>query len=198
MAFQKDRSLRQIDAVDFPTHFMPVREKRRLYHRHTRDQRDRDRNGTGATGHKQLNPDRYEFLVYRLLRNGLEAGDLYRPTSVRFRSFEDDLIDEQEWQQNKATLLTETGLSSLLQPIQEHLADLECQLEERIAAVNARISAGENSHFQIKGKSRDKGGGQPHAPDALDPAVSQKHRAYQPPCVRHARPGQYCQSAPFR
>ncbi len=159
MAFQKDRSLRQIDAVDFPTHFMPVRDKRCLYHRHTRDQRDRDRNGTGATGHKQLNPDRYEFLVYRLLRNGLEAGDLYCPTSVRFRSFEDDLIDEQEWQQNKATLLTETGLSSLLQPIQEHLADLECQLEERIAAVNARISAGENSHFQIKGKSRDKGGG---------------------------------------
>jgi len=39
-----------------------------------------------------------------------------------------------------------------MQPIQEHLAELECQLEERIVSVNHRIAAGENSSFQIKGK----------------------------------------------
>ncbi len=154
-AFQKDRSLQQIGPVDFPTNFMPLRDKRYIYYRHHRDQHDEG----GRNGHKQLSPDRYEFLVYRLLRNGLEAGDLYCPTSVRFRSFEDDLIDEQEWQQNKTTLLTETGLASLLQPIPEHLADLQWQLEDRIVAVNARIAAGENSHFLIKGKGKGKSGG---------------------------------------
>lgn len=153
MAFQKDRSLQQIDQEDFPTHFMPIRDKRYLYQRH-----HRDRDATGAAGHKQIIPDRYEFLVYRLLRNGLEAGDLYCRDSVRFRSFEDDLIDEQEWQQNKAALLTDTGLAGLLQPIREHLADLQCQLEDRIVAVNGRIAAGENSHFQIKGKGKGKSG----------------------------------------
>jgi len=39
--------------------------------------------------------DRYEFLVYRLLREGLEAGDLHCHDSTRFRSFDDDLVDEE-------------------------------------------------------------------------------------------------------
>ena len=97
----------------------------------------------------QFRPDRYEFLVYRQLRNGLEAGDLFCRDSVRFRSFEDDLLDDQQWA-NKATLLAETGVAILTQPIQEHLAALERDLEERLVAVNARIAAGENAAFQIK------------------------------------------------
>ena len=147
LAFQKDRPLRLIDPADIPCRFIPIRDKRYLYHRSPSDTRDN-------ADHKQIIPDRYEFLVYSLLRNGLEAGDLFCRDSVRFRSFEDDLIDGQEWQQNKAALLSETGLSMLLEPIQKHLADLECQLEERIVAVNQRITTGENSHFQIKGKGK--------------------------------------------
>lgn len=46
-------------------------------------------------------PDKYEFLVYRLLRNYLEAGDIYVSDSKRFRSFEDDLIPLKTWQANK-------------------------------------------------------------------------------------------------
>ena len=45
--------------------------------------------------------DRYEFLVYRLLRNRLEAGDIFCRDSIRFRSFEDDLIDDLQWQQKE-------------------------------------------------------------------------------------------------
>jgi len=37
----------------------------------------------------------------------------------------------------------------LRQPIAEHLADLERQLEERLQAVNHRIAAGATPHFQI-------------------------------------------------
>jgi hypothetical protein len=56
------------------------------------------------------------FLVYRLLRNGLEAGDIFYRDRVRFRSFEDDLLDDQQWQQ-KEKLMTDTGLIILKQPI---------------------------------------------------------------------------------
>jgi len=42
-------------------------------------------------GTEALLPDRYEFFVYRQLRQGLEAGDVFCRDSVRFRSFEDDL-----------------------------------------------------------------------------------------------------------
>ncbi len=134
-AFQQDRSLRQIESADFPTDFFSVREKRYLYQRN-------------ETDGKHLIPDRYEFLVYRLVRHRLEAGDLFCRDSVHFRSFEDDLVDDQQWA-NKAVLLAQTGLALLAQPIQDHLAELKCQLEERIRAVNQRISAGENSHFHL-------------------------------------------------
>ncbi len=138
--FQHARSLRQIDPADLPVRCVPLRDKPYMYAR-------------DAAGQKQFKPDRYEFLVYRLLRNGLEAGDLFCRTSVRFRSFEDDLLDDQQWQQ-KDVLLAETGVALLTKPIREHLAELERDLEERIVAVNGRIAAGENSAFQIKHQGR--------------------------------------------
>jgi len=43
-------------------------------------------------GKNRIHPDKYEFLVYRLLGNHIEAGDIYVRDSLRFRSFEDDLL----------------------------------------------------------------------------------------------------------
>ena len=141
-AFQKDRSLRQIESDDFPTDCFSVREKRYLYQR---DETDR----------KHIIPDRYEFLVYRLMRHRLEAGDLFCRDSVHFRSFEDDVVDDQQWA-NKDTLLAQTGLALLAQPIQDHLDALKGQLEERIGTVNQRISAGENSHLHLTATGKRK------------------------------------------
>ena len=101
-----------------------------------------------AQRHRSLRPDRYEFFIYRQLRQGLEAGDVFCRDSVRFRSFEDDLVDERQWQ-DKEKLIAETGLSLLRRPIGEQLAELEQQLEGRIAEVNRRIAARENAHFEL-------------------------------------------------
>ena len=68
---------------------------------------------------------------------------------MRFRSFEDDLLDDQRWQ-DKDTLMTNTGLAILEQPIRDHLAELEERLEARLQEVNQRIAAGENPHFEVK------------------------------------------------
>src|SRR5258708_2516795 len=114
--FQKDRSLRQIESDDFPTDCFSVREKRYLY------QRD-------ETDEKHIIPDRYEFLVYRLVRHRLEAGDLFCRDSVHFRSFEDDILDHHQTA-NKDGVLTQTRSALLQQPIQDHLDALKCQLEE--------------------------------------------------------------------
>jgi len=139
-AFANERSLSQIAQRDFPTRLLPVRDKRYMYQH-------------GEENHKQLVPDRYEFLVYRLIRNYLEAGDLFCRTSVRFHSFEDDLLSDKQWS-NKEARIAEAGLSVLSQPIREHLAELERQLEEQLVAVNKRIEAGENEHFQMSGKGK--------------------------------------------
>jgi TnpA family transposase len=135
-AFEKGRTLSQSPAHAFPTRFIPDNQRRYIF---TQD----------ANGQRVVTADRYEFLVYRLLRQRLEAGDIFCCDSVRFRSFEDDLIDDQRWQQ-KTALIESTGLGILQQPIREHLAALEQQLESRIARVNQRIESGENAHFKIK------------------------------------------------
>jgi TnpA family transposase len=140
--FQKDRSLRQIESGDFPTDFFPARDKRYLYQRNETDQ-------------KHIIADRYEFLVYRLVRHRLEAGDLFCRDSVHFRSFEDDLVDDQQWA-NKDVLLAQAGVALLAQPIGDHLDALKCQLEERLSTVNQRISAGENSHLHITTRGKRK------------------------------------------
>ena len=69
---------------------------------------------------KRLEVDRYEFLLYRLLRNALEAGDVFLQDSNEFRRFEDDLISDERWK-DKTSLLKETGAPLLLTPIEETL-----------------------------------------------------------------------------
>jgi Tn3 transposase DDE domain len=137
--FRKGQALGHVPSARVPLHFVPESSKRYLY-------------GQNSQGQRQLLPNRYEFLVSRLLRNGLESGDVFCRESVRFRSFEDDLLDDHQWQQ-KEQLLIETGLSLLRQPIQEHLAALEHQLETRLAEVNQRIASGENAYVQLNSRN---------------------------------------------
>jgi hypothetical protein len=60
--------------------------------------------------------DKYEFLVYRMLRNRLEAGDIYVSDSLRFRSFDEDLIPQPQWQQHKERILRDADVPALAQP----------------------------------------------------------------------------------
>jgi TnpA family transposase len=132
-AFAKGRPLSQYPAGALPVRFIPDTATRYLY-------------APGAGGNRQLFVDRYEFLVYRLLRQGLEAGHVLCRDSVRFRSFADALLDDQTWQ-NKDTLIAHTGLPVLTQPIRAHGAELAQQLERRLVEVKARIASGDNQHF---------------------------------------------------
>jgi TnpA family transposase len=93
--------------------------------------------------------DRYEFLVYRLLRDGLEAGDLHCRDSARFRSFDDDLVDEATFDR-RAELLPRHGLEVAARPIREQLEELRTLLEERFESVNRRILAGENAFVRVQ------------------------------------------------
>ncbi len=132
-AFEKGRPLSQYSALALPLRFIPDTAKRYLY--------------APDADERRLLSDRYEFLVYRLLRHGLEAGNVFCRDSVRFRSFEDDLLDDEAWQ-DKDKLIANTGLPLLKQPIREHLAELEQQLEDRLVEVNERITSGDNQHFK--------------------------------------------------
>lgn len=129
-------SLGKRDPEAFPSRWLPVRQKRYLY---TQE----------PGGRKQLIPDRYEFLTYQRVRNGVEAGDVVCHCSVQFRSFEDDLLSDAQWQAN-AGLLTASGRTVLDRPIREQLAELEVELEALIQEVNARIADGSNTHITVR------------------------------------------------
>jgi hypothetical protein len=135
-AFGKGKPLGQYPLKAFPTGFVPESAKRYLY---AKDEH----------GRKRLIPDRYEFLVYRELKHGVDAVDISCRDSVRFRSFEDDLVDGGLWRRDKEKLIAETGLPILKTPIREHLASLKEMVEGRLIEVNRHILSGENEHFKI-------------------------------------------------
>lgn len=111
--------------------------------------------GHAIDGSKHIIADRYEFQIYRLLRDNLDAGNISCRESVRHRSLEDDLVDDVTWRNDKAKLIAESGSPILQQPFEEHLTELLELLETRIIQVNARIAAGENKHFKVTRRGRE-------------------------------------------
>jgi TnpA family transposase len=93
--------------------------------------------------------DRYEFMVYRQLRDGLEAGDLHCRDSARFRSFDDDLVDDETFKR-RAELFPRHGLENAARPLREQLEELRELVEERFESVNRRILAGENRFVRVQ------------------------------------------------
>jgi hypothetical protein len=90
--FDKGKTLARFSFEQMPKAFIPQGVKPYLY------QKDKD-------GNRSIHPDKYEFLVYRLLRNRLEAGDIYISDSLRFRSFDEDLIPKDIWKQDRQIIL---------------------------------------------------------------------------------------------
>ncbi len=133
--FGKQQSLRQVKEEKFPIGFIDERVKRYLYP-----------NGT-------LDPDRYEFLVYRKLKEQLESGDVYVSDSLNYKSFEQDLISADQWTTNRDQLLQSLELPRLSQPIERILQELEAQLNRSYRLVNERISTRENEHIKIQEKA---------------------------------------------
>ncbi|HTF64356.1 MAG TPA: hypothetical protein VK638_16860, partial [Edaphobacter sp.] len=135
---RQGKSLRQVKQSDFPISIFAKAVQRYMY---SLAEKRKD---------KRLDVDRYEFLVYRLLRKALEAGNVYVRDSNDFRSFEDDLIGDERWR-DKDAVLREIGAPVLLTPIEETLSTLHTELEDRFERVNQRIETGDNKHIKITG-----------------------------------------------
>jgi TnpA family transposase len=92
----------------------------------------------------------------------VEGGDIFCRDSVRFRSINDDLIDEELWRTSKEELIAKAGLDILCQPIGKHLAELKERLETRLSEVNRRIATGLPifRHYDIGGALHSSSDGQ--------------------------------------
>ena len=135
---RQGKSPRQAKPAEFPTGILTKAVQRYMY------------TAAGKRKDKRLEVDRYEFLVYRLLRNALEAGNVYVRDSNGFRSFEDDLIRAERWK-DKDAVLREIGAPILLAPIEETLAAFRTELEAKFESMNKRIENGGNKHIKVTG-----------------------------------------------
>ena len=131
---------RQIDPATFPVDLIPKRLRSYLF---------TVQEGKGQV--KRLDVDRYEFLVYRLLCDALDAGDVFVKDSNEFRRFEDDLISDERWR-DKEAVLRDLDAPILQAPIEETLAALRTQLDAKFRSVNSRITKGDNTHITVRGK----------------------------------------------
>ena len=142
--FRKNKVLKQIKDDEFPKEIISSKFKPYLFDTQL------DNSSGKRRKLKRVNADRYEILVYRLLRNGLESGDIFFKDSGRYKSFEDDLIDLARWR-NKEQLLKQLSLPVLSEPIEQQLEKLKQTLESKLAEVNRRILEGENKHIKVTG-----------------------------------------------
>jgi len=138
------KSLRQADVNAFTTALIPKHLKRYLFCKTEAGEKE-----------KVLDLDRYEILIYQLLRNALESGDLYVNHSNEFRRFEDDLISDERWA-NRDELLADIGLPMLLTPIENTLANFRQTVESRFQTVNQRIADSVNQHIKVVGQGEKK------------------------------------------
>ena len=123
---RQDKSPRQANPALFPTTLIPKKLQRYLF-------------AKGAAKEKRLEVDRYEFLIYRLLRNSLEAGDIFVQDSIEFRRFEDDLISETRWQ-DRDKILQEIGAPVLLTPIAGNVAGFP-------GCPRSQVPSGQQTHY---------------------------------------------------
>ena len=98
-AFSTGRQNRHVD-----TALIPERQRRYLF----------------EAGSAHL--DRYEFLIYRQLRDRIESGDLFCAESSRYRSFQDDLVDDKTWAEKDVLL---PRLVAITAPISTQLGRAE-------------------------------------------------------------------------
>lgn len=98
---------------------------------------------------------RYEFLMLQTIRNKIDSGDIFVPDSFTFKSFDQDLIPKQYWEENGETILDDIDVPKLKQPVSELLEELKQKVEAKFKKVNQSILKGENKYVKISGKRAD-------------------------------------------
>jgi TnpA family transposase len=135
---REGRAPRQIDPTSFPTAFIPKTLRKHVF-------------ATGPEGKRQLIVDRWEFMVYSELCEAVGAGNICIRQSNEWRSFEDDLIDEERWKLEKEAILAKLNAPILNIPIQITLDALRIELEAKYKRVNERIQNRDNEHIRLRG-----------------------------------------------
>ena len=90
-----------------------------------------------------VNSQRFEFYLYQRVFNMISSHRIYVNESAENKRLEDDLIPQKDWK-NKESIIQKTGLSKLINPINDTLLDLTNKLQTQIGCVTSNINNGAN------------------------------------------------------
>jgi hypothetical protein len=143
--FPKGRKEREAMAANFPEEIIPKMLRRYLL------EKEEDISAKTKRKINGINLDKFEFLVYKQLCEGLESGRIFCKDSISFKSLEQDLITPDQWKERKS-LVQNLSAPGFHQPFKKMLQELEVELETKLEEVNARIANGQNSQIKMTGK----------------------------------------------
>lgn len=110
----------------------------------------------GQPAVKRVDGDRYESMVYYQLKQGIANTAVFVKDSHWYCALEDDLIDIDDWTQNKEKILQELNMPLLSMDIAELLDKLEANMKVKYGQVNQAIRSGENpslkTHYNKQGE----------------------------------------------
>lgn len=103
---------------------------------------------------KEVNPKRYEMLVYSTLKYKINTGDIFLDNSSDYKHLEDDLINSEQFKEKSVEILNKLNLAHL--NMFELMIENKLQeLETLIICTNENILNGSNSHFKISQKGKE-------------------------------------------
>lgn len=97
-----------------------------------------------------INADCYEFMLYSYIEKHLGKGTVTIKDSLSYRSLDDELLQKEDWDKNKVTILQSLENQLISTDIEKILNNFESLMSNRYREVNQRISSGINDKIKIK------------------------------------------------
>ena len=129
--FSKQKSLSERPIKDFPQEFISKRHKSYLF---TTDQNNK----------LKIDPNRYEFLVYRQLMKQMDTGAIYVNDTINYKPFASDLVSLED----KRKILKYLDIPWFRKPIKSNLNSLFKEHESLFKQVNFRLKQGTLKHLK--------------------------------------------------
>lgn len=145
--FQKNKSLSVLKSI--PESIIPKKIKKYIY------KLKEVKEGNKIIKIKEINTNKYEFLLYKLLKEGFDSGTIFFTESISHKSFEDDIISRQKWE-NKEELIKQSDISILKKSVETILDELKEELDSKLYGVNKRIKEGKNQYIEIIGNIKNR------------------------------------------
>lgn len=130
---------RQKKTSDAPAKFIPRNLKKHIY--------KKEKNKKPV-----LDKERYETLVYSMLKNKIDSSDVFVHDSLEYRSLESDILDLHYFTKNKNKICKTLGTEFLNTPLEILLKRKMEVLETLIHETNRNILTNKNAYFKFKNK----------------------------------------------